>query len=671
MVMPGPDVDRTVDHDLGRVLGQRYRLEERIGVGASAVVYRATDLNLNRAVAVKQVKPELSGDARFIKLFRAEAHLAGQLDHPNVLTIHDWSADDGGADGGAYIVTEHLTGGTLRELLDREGPLPMDEAAMIGLQVARGLRAAHAAGLVHRDVKPGNILFGADGRIRIGDFGIARAVAEAAWTEPEGHLIGTARYAAPEQGMPGEVNGRADVYSLAVCLMEMITGEVPLVGESALATMVIRRDEDIPVDPGMGPVGDLIAWAGLAEWAGRPTADQIVEELSTLYGIQAPEPVADVDLTNSFPISGVEGAGGWPTGSGAGGVDRTGAGGTSILADQSTNDLLVDHTDDGFQGPGGSIEPYPEPIPGRGRLVAIGLFLVAVVAAVAGGWLLAGTERGETEIIEVGLPSWEVPDFQGMTAEEARSAIDPGRWTVGITEQHADGTRAGELLEQRPLPGVIQGPGATVELVYSLGPEPRLVPELVGLTQADARLVLGRARLTVGVVSDASSEEVDAGLVLEATIAGTAAVPGTEYPTGTAIDLVVSSGPAPRVVPDVRAMITEEARLALDGVDLLMAVEEEYSEEVAEGRVIGLRPAPGTEVERGSTVTVVVSLGLPLVVIPDLAGQPVLDAAAALTDLGFEVRIEGAVEGDVLGTRPQAGTSVRQGANITVVSTIE
>jgi serine/threonine-protein kinase len=646
--MPGPELD----HDVGRVLGRRYRLEARIGVGASAVVYRATDLNLRRAVAVKQLKPELSGDARFIKLFRSEAHLAGQLDHPNVLTVHDWSADDEGVDGGAYIVTEYLTGGTLRQLLDREGCLPVEEAAMIGLQVARGLRAAHGADLVHRDIKPGNILFGADGRIRIGDFGIARAVAVAAWTEPEGHLIGTARYAAPEQGLPGEVTGRSDVYSLAVCLVEMITGEVPLVGESGLATMVIRREQDLPVDDRLGELTDLVAWAGLAEWAVRPTADQVVEELSTIYGIQGPDPVATVDLTTSSLADAIEATEPSPNG---GPVD----GPTPIRGPAVGGPVAAT----GRPGRSGRRR--------RGWSIGLGVFVLAVVAALVVGWLVAGLDEGETEVVEAGLPSWPVPDFAGLTPEEARSAVDPFRWVVTVAERRADGTSAGELLEQRPEPGVVQGPGATVELVYSLGSELRTVPDLVGLSEDDARAALATARLSAGSVSRAADEEVASGVVLEATIAGSAAVPGAEYPTGTAVDLVVSDGPAPRVVPDVGGMTGDQARRAIEAVDLVVDLREEYSEAVPEGTVIGFSPTPGAELARGSTVTVTVSLGRPLLLVPDLAGRPILEAAAELGELGFEVRIEGATDAAVLGTRPPAGTSVRSGSGITIVSTKE
>ena len=687
--MPGADTD----HDVGRILGERYRLEQRIGVGASAVVYRATDLNLRRSVAVKQVKPELSGDGRFLKLFRSEAHLAGQLDHPNVLTIHDWSADEDGRDGGAYIVTEHLTGGTLRQLLDREGPLPVDDVARIGLQVAQGLRAAHAAGLVHRDIKPGNLLFGADGRVRVVDFGIARAVAEAAWTEPEGHLIGTARYAAPEQAQSGEVNGRADVYSLAVCLTEMATGEVPLVGESALATMMLRRDVDLPPEPALGPLAELVAWAGMAEWAARPSADQLVTELAASQGITGLDPVTVIDLTSGPAPSGRASASGrirsdrtgepegWEEvgrgdGTGSGQLDWSGQ--PTVDGSWPATDgapgvhpgevvALGDRTDDGYLTATG-VEV------GRRRSwrwLGLGVFLLAAVGAAAGGWYLAGIQDEPTEVIEVGLPSWPVPDFTGLTAADAAEVVADYRWTVSVEERNADGTTAGELLEQRPAAGELRGPGAGIELVYSLGPVERQVPDLVGRPEAEARQAITAARLAVGEVTQSDSEDVEVGLVIAATIGGSPAELGAEHPTGTEVDLVVSTGPAPRVVPELAGSTLDAARAALGELGLALGTAEDYSETVGEGRIISVSPAPGTEVARDSTVTVTVSLGLPLIEIPDLAGLPVLDAADQLSALGFTVRIEGAAEADVLGTRPQAGTSARLGASVTIVSTQE
>lgn len=695
--MPGAETD----HDVGRVLGQRYQLERRIGVGASAVVYRAVDLNLRRSVAVKQLKPELSGDARFIKLFRSEAHLAGQLDHPNVLTIHDWSADEDGDDGGAYIVTEYLTGGTLRQLLDRDGVISVDDAARIGLQVAQGLRAAHGAGLVHRDIKPGNLLFGADGRVRIGDFGIARAVAEAAWTEPEGHLIGTARYAAPEQGQQGEVNGRADIYSLAVCLTEMVTGEVPLVGESSIATMMIRLDEDLPAPDELGDLADLVGWAGLAEWAARPSADQLVEELASIHGIAGLDPVTVIDLTSGqpgssnpspgqtpsatpFPSDGgdaVGGSAGWQATPVAldDGNDADGDIDWSSWTDEglivgrgsgpANGSALSDHTADDYLT---AIAPDDGRPKGRRRL-AIGLVLLALATAGAGaaGWYVGEYQQNSVEVIDVALPTWPVPDFEGIEPDEARSLVEPYGWTVTVEERHTDGTVAGELLEQRPPPGEVTGPGAVIELVRSLGPVPRRVPELTGTSQDDASQAIAAARLTVGTVTEVNDEDAEPGIVLEATIDGEAASPGTEYPTGTVIDLVVSAGPALRTVPALVGLSRADAERALQPLALILGVTEEFSETVPEGQIIAVSPASGTQVPRGSTVTVTVSRGLPLIQIPDLAGRPVLEAVDELSALGFTVRIEGAAEADVLGTRPQANTQARLGSSVTIVSTQE
>ncbi|MEL6986171.1 MAG: PASTA domain-containing protein, partial [Actinomycetota bacterium] len=215
------------------------------------------------------------------------------------------------------------------------------------------------------------------------------------------------------------------------------------------------------------------------------------------------------------------------------------------------------------------------------------------------------------------------------------------------------------------------GPGASVQLVYSLGPVAREVPELIGRTEEEVRSAVAAARLTVGEVTEENSEDVEPGIVLAATIDGVAAQAGAEYPTGTPVDLVVSLGPAPRVVPPLAGSSRAAAEAALEPLGLVLAVTEDFSETVPEGQIIGVSPAPGTEVPRGSTVTVTVSLGLPLVVIPELADQPVLDAVDQLSALGFTVRIEGAAEANVLGTRPQAGTSARLGDTITIVSTEE
>src|SRR5512132_2600009 len=203
----------------GRVLGGRYRVLGAVGSGSSATVYVAEDVQLRRRVAVKILHPTLADDTSFLKRFRAEARAAAGLSHPNIMAVFDWGEDHEGGRPTPYLVLEYLGGGSLRAMLDRGRRLSPSQALLVGLEAARGLDYAHRRGLVHRDVKPANLLFGEDGRLRIADFGLARAIAEAAWTEPAGVVLGTARYASPEQAKGLSVDGKTDGYSVALSLV--------------------------------------------------------------------------------------------------------------------------------------------------------------------------------------------------------------------------------------------------------------------------------------------------------------------------------------------------------------------------------------------------------------------------------------------------------------------
>ncbi len=249
------------------------------------MVYVAEDLTLRRRVAVKVLHPGLAGDERFRRRFRAEAHASAQLSHPHIVAVFDWADAETRSDGQvepAYLVSELLGGGSLRSLLDQHRTLSLSQTLLIGLQAAQGLAHAHARGFVHRDIKPANLLFDGGGRLRIADFGIARALAEAAWTEPEDSLIGTARYAAPEQAAGGPVEGRSDVYSLAITMVEAATGEVPLSASTALATMVMRQGADLPIPDSLGPMVDVLREAGRADVRTRLTAAELVDVLLAL-----------------------------------------------------------------------------------------------------------------------------------------------------------------------------------------------------------------------------------------------------------------------------------------------------------------------------------------------------------------------------------------------------
>ena len=238
-----------ITDSIGRVLGKRYRLLSALGTGASAHVYLAEDVSLQRHVAVKVLQPGLATDEAFLKRFRAEARSVASLNHPHVLRVFDWGDD---ADG-PYLVLEYLGGGSLRDMLDQGTRLSHAQAAKLGTEVAQGLAYAHARGLVHRDIKPANLLFDEEGRVRVADFGVARALAEAAWTEPAGAMVGTARYISPEAAQGRPVDGKADVYSLALVLYEAVTGTVPFVTDTTMGTLAARIGKPLPHNEARGP----------------------------------------------------------------------------------------------------------------------------------------------------------------------------------------------------------------------------------------------------------------------------------------------------------------------------------------------------------------------------------------------------------------------------------
>ncbi len=249
--------------EVGRVLGGRYRIIAPIGRGASAQVFLADDVRLRRRVAVKMLHAALADDADFLRRFQAEAQAAAALNHPHVMAVYDWGHDPD-ADV-PYLILEYLGGGSLRAMLDQGTRLSPSQALLVGLEATRALEYAHQRGFVHRDIKPANLVFGDEGRLRIADFGLARALAEAAWTEPQGAVLGTARYASPEQAQGQALTGKADVYSLALVLVEAVTGQVPFAADTTLGTLMARVGRPIEVPPELGPLRSAIERAGRAD----------------------------------------------------------------------------------------------------------------------------------------------------------------------------------------------------------------------------------------------------------------------------------------------------------------------------------------------------------------------------------------------------------------------
>ena len=307
-----------VADQVGRVLGGRYRLVAPVGTGGSAHVYVADDTTLRRRVAVKVLQPALALDQAFLRRFRAEAQAAAALNHPNIMRVFDWGEDD----EGPFLVLEFLGGGSLRDMLDSGHRLSIAQAVLVGLEAARALDYAHRRGLVHRDMKPANVCFDEEGRTAVADFGLARALAEASWTEPEGVLLGTARYAAPEAAQGRGVDGKADVYALGLVLLEAVTGDPPPAGDTTVATLMARANQPIVAPFGLGALAPIIDAAGALEPDDRPDAAELAIMLdaaarqldspaplpvSTVLNLDARAPSAadptEMGLTGAMPTS--------------------------------------------------------------------------------------------------------------------------------------------------------------------------------------------------------------------------------------------------------------------------------------------------------------------------------------------------------------------------------
>src|SRR5689334_21851582 len=252
---------RSVGSDLpGRVLAGRYLLHGAIGTGASGRVYVADDQRLRRRVAVKVLHAALADDTAFPRRFRAEAQLAASLHHSNIVTVYDWGEDDV-----PFMVLELLEGGSLRSMLDTGTLLTVAQAARVGRDVASALEYAHARDVLHRDVKPANLLFDEHGVVRVADFGLARALAEASWTEPAGGMLGTARYASPEQASGVQLDARSDLYSLALVIVESVTGRVPFASDTPIGTLAARTQRPLSAPPELGPLAAVVERAGQIE----------------------------------------------------------------------------------------------------------------------------------------------------------------------------------------------------------------------------------------------------------------------------------------------------------------------------------------------------------------------------------------------------------------------
>ena len=483
---------------VGQVLSERYRLLAPIGTGASASVYLADDVTLRRRVAVKILHAALAEDEAFLRRFRAEAQAAAALNHPNVMAVFDWGHDDV-----PFLVTEYLGGGSLRTILDQGRLLTPAQSLVVGLQAARGLDYAHRRGFVHRDIKPANLLFDEEARLRIADFGLARALAEAAWTEPQGAVLGTARYASPEQARGETLDGRSDVYSLALVMIEAVTGRVPFSGDTTIGTLMARVDQPVDVPESLGPLRVPLLEAGVTRPADRPDAAEFTRALMiAAEQLDQPEPIvlagamvhdhdvvadrdptvmrnpdAEPDIMSAPPGTVIDGIRVIPDGD-----ERSRSAGD----DQSPplTRLVPDGDGDTDADRRGRARTGRR----RWRVVTLSILLVLALAGAGATWWF-----------DVRVPSHTVPPLVGTNVVALDRTVGHDNWVVRRTNVTQDGTVPGQILAQSPTAGSHLRENGVLALTVSMGPPPVAVPtDLAGKPLVAATSELQADGLAVG-----------------------------------------------------------------------------------------------------------------------------------------------------------------------------
>ena len=623
-------MDATLSDPLvGRRLDGRYRVLGRIGRGGMGVVYRAEDERLDRAVAVKVLRADLAHDPAARARFVTEAKSAARIGHPGVVAVLDQGVDHEGGVETAYLVMELVDGRTLRDVVLDAGALTPGEALKVTAGVLEALAEAHRKGVLHRDVKTANVLVADDGRVKVADFGLARAASPGgqSTTVGMGDLMGTAEYLAPEQLESRTTDARSDVYGVGVMLYEMLTGAPPFTGESPFAIAYKHVHEQVPPPstraPGLSPSVDALVLDALAKDPDeRPDdAGEMLEQLRAVQASLTPEQLA------ARPPR--------PAGAPAPG-STTRIGGTAAAAAVPV------------RGPA-STEGHRSR---RGLLVGLVLLVLAVAAGLA--WYFTAGPGAYTT----------TPGVTGRSPQEATSVLRAAGLGVDEEQGFSDTVAQGLVVSSDPGEGGRVRKDGTVTIVVSQGVQRFAVPEVVGKTRDEAQQLLTGTGLAVGDVSEQFDEKVPDGSVVAA-----APAVGQFLPHHTTVEHLVSKGRVPNGVPRGVDQTQDAAQKAITAAGLSVGkITQQVSESVAAGEVISQTPPDGT-LFRGDAVDLVVSSGPPLVTVPAVQGTQVDAARAKLEALGFEVQVNnvlGGVFGTVRSSDPGAGTSIPKGSTITL-----
>jgi serine/threonine-protein kinase len=562
----------------------RYRILRKLGSGGMADVYLAQDTQLERRVAIKLLARRFAEDPAFVERFRREASNAAGLSHPGLVAIYD----RGRWDGTYYIAMEYLPGLTLKELIRERGALAPAEATDIAIQMLQAVRYAHRHGIVHRDIKPQNVMIDEEGRAKVTDFGIARA-GSSDMTET-GSILGTAQYLSPEQAQGLPVDGRADLYAVGVVLYELLSGRVPFDAESAV-TVALKHVSERPtppgrIAPGVPPALESVVMQALEK---RPD-DRFQDADAFIAALEAARDRPAAGRRRAVPVEPPPPPRPAPPG------PPTAGEAVAALADHDRR--------------------------GRRRLVIAALVILLAAGIGVAAFLLTRAEQVR------------VPDVTGKRGETATKSLEARGFTVRVLTVRSDDVTRNRVVSQDPDGGAQADEGSTVTLTISDGPGDAPVPDVTGRTTADAEAALQDAGFAAKV-RRAYSDSVEEGHVISSNPSA-----GSVARRKSTVTITVSRGTEPATVPDVTGKSRSDAEAALTAAGLDAAVTEKETGDEDPGTVLSQGTPAGTEVARGTAVDLVVAKAPPDVDVPDVSGQPVDAARRTLKSAGFDVSVD-------------------------------
>ncbi len=638
MERQGPDYDGNL---VGALLEGRYQVGPMLAHGGMSTVYRGTDTRLERPVAIKVMAPRFAADPLFLQRFEREARAAARLHHPGIVAVHDQGVDSSPVGDSVFLVMELVDGGTLRDLLRQRGPLPVPLALSVADMVLSALAAAHWEGLVHRDIKPENVLIGPGGVVKVADFGLVRAVAEASSSTGD-VILGTVAYLSPEQVATGAADARSDVYATGVMLFEMLTGAPPYTGETALSVAYHHVNDDMPAPSAAGAavpasLDDLIVRATRRDPDARPPdAAAFLRELQSVRAelgidrVPVPVPAVPAGLTGATVVR--------PPEHGPRVTRALARGEIAPSAPTSHDDLYLDER-------------------ARNRRAFIAWMVIVLMLAGAvgvGAWWL-------------GSGRWTVvPNLVGLQRGAVAGALSAAELKADLTDDHSDTVPGDTVIRSDPAPGQRALRGSDITVVISLGHP--VVPDLaIGSTPEEAQRAVQQADLSPRLDPDAArfDDDVPAGAVLRLQPPS-----GTMLTVGAPVTVVLSKGPAPITVPDVRGMGQTQALSVLARAGLKVQVQRQFDDQVAGGHAIGTDPRAGTGAARGTNVILLVSTAP---VVPNVVGLSVAQARQELADAGLNSTVSQSLGGfgflggfsdRVISQSPEAGQPVRPGATV-------